>query len=210
MKCIEFMGKTIDEAIKKASDELKVGEDRLDIQIIDEGTKGIFNFLGGKPAKIEVTIKRDYIDEAKIFLKDVLDNMDIDAEIRVKEEKGNVYIFLDGTDMGRIIGYRGETLDSLQYLVSLVINKHHEMSYKRVILDTENYREKREATLKKVAEKAAYKVRKNGRPYKLECMNPYERRIIHSTLQGKDDIYTYSEGEEPYRKVVIDIKKESR
>ena len=108
--------------------------------------------------------------------------------------------------MGNVIGYRGETLDSLQYLVSLVINKNHEIAYKRVVLDVENYRAKREETLKRVAEKTAYKVKKINRAYKLEPMNPYERRIIHSALQDKEGIFTYSEGEEPYRRVVVDIK----
>lgn len=210
MKSIEVMGKNVDEAIENALNELKVGKDRVDIEIIDEGTKGLFNFLGAKPAKVKVTVKRDYIEEARVFLRQVLDSMNIMAEIRIKEENDNVHIFLSGANMGTIIGYRGETLDSLQYLVSLVVNKHHEVSYKRVILDAENYRQKREETLKRVAEKTAYKVRKNHRAYKLEAMNPYERRIIHSALQDKEDIYTYSEGEEPYRRVVIDMKKESR
>ena len=109
--------------------------------------------------------------------------------------------------MGLVIGYRGETLDSLQYLVSLVVNKDHSEAYKRVTLDTENYRKKREETLIKVAEKTAYKVKKTGRPYKLEPMNPYERRIIHSALQDYSEISTYSEGEEPYRRIVISMKK---
>ena len=109
--------------------------------------------------------------------------------------------------MGLIIGYRGETLDSLQYLTSLVINKNHEDEYIRVSLDTENYRQKREETLIKVAQKTAYKVRKSGRAYKLEPMNPYERRIIHSALQDYNDINTYSEGEEPFRRVVVSIKR---
>ena len=109
--------------------------------------------------------------------------------------------------MGLVIGYRGETLDSLQYLVSLVVNKNHDNPYKRVVLDAENYRHKREETLIKVAQKTAYKVKKSGRPYKLEPMNPYERRVIHSALQEYTDINTYSEGEEPFRRIVISLKK---
>ena len=106
-----------------------------------------------------------------------------------------------------LICYRGETLDSLQYLVSLVVNKNHDNPYKRVVLDAENYRHKREETLIRVAQKTAYKVKKSGRPYKLEPMNPYERRIIHSALQEYTDINTHSEGEEPYRRIVISLKK---
>lgn len=109
--------------------------------------------------------------------------------------------------MGIIIGYRGETLDSLQYLVSLVINKDQSCDYKRVILDTENYRDKREETLKKLARRLGHKVREAGRPVKLEPMNPYERRIIHSELQNNNYVETYSEGEEPFRKVVINLRK---
>lgn len=149
----------------------------------------------------------DYINKAKIFLREVLDSMDIMAEIRIKEENDIINIKLTGPKMGLIIGYRGETLDALQYLVSLVVNKGHDMPYKKIVLDTENYREKREQTLKRLALKTASKVKKMGRPFKLEPMNPYERRIIHSALQNETGIITYSEGEEPYRRIVIDIKR---
>ena len=129
------------------------------------------------------------------------------AELEIKEEKGLLSINISGDKMGLVIGYRGETLDSLQYLTSLVINKNHEDEYIRVSLDTENYRQKREETLIRFAQKIAYKVKKSGRPYKLEPMNPYERRIIHSALQEYNDINTYSEGEEPFRRVVVSIKR---
>ena len=133
--------------------------------------------------------------------------MNMKAEVKLKEENNEIRIDLVGPNMGLLIGYRGETLDSLQYLVSLVVNKNHDEEYKRVILDTENYRAKREETLKRLASKIAYKVRVSGRVLKLEPMNPYERRIIHSTLQNDSYIYTFSEGEEPYRRVVVDLKK---
>ena len=133
--------------------------------------------------------------------------MGVNAKLDIKEEKGVLSINISGDKMGLVIGYRGETLDSLQYLTSLVINKNHEDEYIRVSLDTENYRQKREETLIKVAQKTAYKVRKSGRAYKLEPMNPYERRIIHSALQDYNDINTYSEGEEPFRRVVVSIKR---
>ena len=139
--------------------------------------------------------------------KDVLEAMGVNAKLDIKEEKGILSINISGDKMGLVIGYRGETLDSLQYLTSLVINKNHEDEYIRVSLDTENYRQKREETLIKVAQKTAYKVRKSGRAYKLEPMNPYERRIIHSALQDYNDINTYSEGEEPFRRVVVSIKR---
>lgn len=206
MESVYMIGKTVDEALSKALEQLNVTKDRVEVDIIEEGTKGLFNFIGSKSAKIKVTLKRDYIYEGKKFLIQVLNTMGIEAEVDIKEENDTVYINLIGSNMGTIIGYRGETLDSLQYLVSLVINKEHNVHYKKVILDTENYRHKREETLKKLAKKTAYKVRKKGRAYKLEPMNPYERRIIHSVLQECDDIQTYSEGEEPYRRIVIDLK----
>lgn len=210
MKSIEMIGKTVDEALEKALEELKVTRDRVDFEIIDEGSKGLFNFIGSKPAKIKVTVKRDYIYEGKKFLEDVLINMGISAVIEISEDNNTININLSGDKMGLIIGYRGETLDALQYLVSLVINKGHETAYKRVVLDTENYRAKRQETLNRVAQKTAYKVMKTGRPYKLEPMNPYERRIIHSALQEHSTVYTYSEGEEPFRRVVVDLKKNKR
>ena len=207
MKTIEMTGKTVDEALKNALDELKLTKENVDVEIIDEGSKGLFNLIGAKPAKVRVTKKPDSIDNAKKFLTDVLNSMNIKADINIKEENDVVNINLCGDKMGLVIGYRGETLDSLQYLVSLVINKNHENPYKRVVLDAENYRSKREETLVRVAQKAAYTVRKSKRPYKLEPMNPYERRIIHSALQEYNDINTYSEGEEPFRRIVISFKK---
>ena len=126
---------------------------------------------------------------------------------KIKEENDILYIDLTGPKMGIVIGYRGETLDSLQYLCSLVVNKDHSIAYKKVVLDTESYRKKREETLIRVAEKTAYKVRKNHRPYRLEPMNPYERRIIHSALQENEFVYTYSDGDEPHRRIVVDIKR---
>lgn len=207
MKCIEMTGRTIAEATKNALNELNVTEDKVKIDILDQGNKGLFNLIGSRPAKIRVTIKKDYTGEAREFLRKVLNSMGIKAEIRIREEQGALKIILAGPEMGLLIGYRGETLDSLQYLVSLVINKDHEEEYKRVILDTENYRQKREETLKRLALKIANKARRTRKVVKLEPMNPYERRVIHSVLQNDPEVKTYSEGEEPYRRVVVDLKK---
>lgn len=205
MKVLEFSGKTVEEALANALKELNVPKDRVDFEVVEEGSKGLLGFFGAKPAMIRVTVKKTAIDEAKRFLGGVLDAMEIVADIEVKEEAEILKINLSGPKMGLIIGYRGETLDSLQYLTSLVVNKGNE--YKRVILDTEGYRMKREETLKRLADKTAYKVRKYGRSMKLEPMNPYERRIIHSSLQGADKIKTYSIGDEPFRRVVVELEK---
>lgn len=202
-------GKTVEEAIENALKKLNLSEDKVEIKVIEEGTKGLFKIFKGKEAKIEVTVKEDKKEEAKQFLRDVLNSMGILAEIRIKEEEDALKINLTGPNMGLIIGYRGETLDSLQYLVSLVVNKNNEGAYKRVTLDTENYRAKREETLIRLANKIAFKAKKTNRAVKLEPMNPYERRIIHSALQNDSSIITYSEGEEPFRKVVVDLKKKA-
>ncbi len=207
MKIIEMMGKTVDDAINNALTELNITLDKVKVETIDEGSKGFLNLIGVKPAKIRVTVKRDSLNEAKTFLMEVLNSMNMKAEVNLKDENNEIKVELIGPNMGLLIGYRGETLDALQYLVSLVVNKSHDEEYKRVILDTENYRSKREETLKRLASKIAYKVRVSGRVLKLEPMNPYERRIIHSTLQNDSYIYTFSEGEEPYRRVVVDLKK---
>ena len=207
MKTLEMTGKTVSEALENALKSLNLTEDRVEYEILDEGSKGFLNLIGTKPAKILVKVKRDYNEEVRLFLRNILNSMKVQAEIRIREENDIIHIDLTGPKMGIIIGYRGETLDALQYLASLVVNKDHNIPYKKVILDTENYRKKREETLIRVAEKTAYKVKKIRRPYKLEPMNPYERRIIHSALQDNEYVYTFSEGEEPHRRVVVDIKK---
>ena len=209
MKSIQMNGRTVEEAVQNALRELNVTEDKVNIKIIDEGSKGLFKLFKGKDAIIEVTLKNDYIEDARKFLREVLNAMGILAEIDIKENDDIININLIGPNMGLVIGHRGETLDSIQYLVSLVINKNNNGEYKKVILDTENYRSKREETLKRLATKIAYKVRKTNRAVKLEPMNHYERRIIHATLQNDAYVLTYSEGEEPYRKVVVDLKKKA-
>lgn len=203
MKFIEVDGKNVEEAVSSALKQLNVTEDKVTIEVLEEGSKGFLNLIGVKPAKVKVTLKRDYIEDARKFVRDVLDSMGVLAEIRISEENDTIKIDLTGPKMGIIIGYRGETLDSLQYLISLVVNKGHDIPYKKVILDTENYRAKREETLKRVALKSANKVKKSKRILKLEPMNPYERRIIHATLQNDEKISTRSEGDEPFRRVVI-------
>lgn len=147
-------------------------------------------------------------EAAEKFLEDVFKAMELPADITIdyKKDTGNLDIDFSGEDMGILIGKRGQTLDSLQYLTSLVVNKGQE-HYVRVKLDTENYRNRRKDTLENLARNIAYKVRKTRRPVSLEPMNPYERRIIHSALQSNKYVETYSEGSEPYRHVVVTLKK---
>ena len=213
MNSMEFSGKTVSDALSVALKELNITEDKITYEVLEEGSKGLLGLIGTRPAVIKVTmkaeepVKKDIQVEAKDFLKGVLDSMEILAEIEAKLEDNILKVNLTGPKMGLIIGYRGETLDSLQYLTSLVINKRRDGEYVRVVLDTEGYRQKREETLERLAEKTAYKVKKYGRAMKLEPMNPYERRIIHSKLQEDTKVKTFSVGDEPFRRVVIELDK---
>lgn len=205
MKYVEKTGKTVDEALKLALEELNVPEDKVEVQVIEESSRGIFGLIGTKQARIKVTVIDKPEEDAAAFLKSVLVTMGLEAQIKTKLEGNVLNIEVVGDDMGVLIGRRGQTLDSMQYLISLVINKDRE-DYIRIVLDTENYREKREQTLIRLANKLAYKVKKTHKDVVLEPMNPYERRIIHSALQGHRDVSTRSQGEEPYRRVVITAK----
>ncbi len=206
MNSIEMEGKNIEEALSKALKELNTDMNHVEYEVLDNGSKGLFNVIGVKPAKVRVTKINSSIEDAKVFLENLLKQMQIDADINIKEENDILNINLSGKKMGLLIGYRGETLDSIQYLTSLIVNKNHENPHKKVILDTENYRSKREETLKGLALKSANRVKRTKKALKLEPMNPYERRIIHSALQNDKYVITHSEGEEPFRKVVISLK----
>lgn len=210
-----FTGKNVDDAITKALVALGVTSDKLDYEIVEKGSNGILG-IGSKPAKINARVKEEEIqtvatseDVEKIvkdFLAKVFDAMNLTVKINVTVNDESVDIDLVGDDMGVLIGKRGQTLDSLQYLVSLVVNKKSD-KYLRVKLDTENYRERRKETLENLAKNIAFKVKRTKRPVSLEPMNPYERRVIHSALQNDRYVTTKSEGEEPYRHVVVMLKK---
>ncbi len=206
----EFTAKTVDEALTNAMLELGTTIENMEYEVLERESAG---FLGifGKPAKIKARVKMTTESTTKKFLTDVFAAMGIAAlvEVSYNQEDSTVEINIDGDEMGVLIGKRGQTLDSLQYLVSLVVNKNSE-NYIKVKLDTENYRARRKETLENLAKNIAYKVKRTRKPVSLEPMNPYERRIIHSALQNDKFVETYSEGEEPYRKVVINIKKSIR
>jgi len=210
MEWKEITAKTVDEALTNAMLELGTTIDKLEYEVIEKETSG---FLGifGKPAKIKVRMKASIDITTKKFLEDVFRAMGISASavVNFDQENSTIEINIDGDEMGVLIGKRGQTLDSLQYLVSLVVNKNSE-NYIKVKLDTENYRARRKETLENLAKNIAFKVKRTRKPVSLEPMNPYERRIIHSALQNDKYVETYSEGEEPYRKVVINVKKTLR
>ena len=207
MEYIEISAKTVNDAITEACQQLTVTSDKLDYVIVEEGSSGFLG-IGAKPAVIKAKIKDTVEDKAKDFLKEVFDamNMTVVIDVKYDEENKNMDIELSGDEMGVLIGKRGQTLDSLQYLVSLVVNKGVE-DYIRVKVDTEDYRKRRKATLENLAKNIAYKVKRTKRPVSLEPMNPYERRVIHSALQNDKFVTTHSEGEEPFRRVVVTLKK---
>ena len=203
MEMITVTAKTVDDAIIQASMQLGVSSDRIQYEIVEKGSTGLLGGLfGSKPAIIRAKRVETIDEKAADFLTSVFDAMGIRVivEIKLNEEEKEMEINLTGEEMGILIGKRGQTLDSLQYLVSLVVNKESE-GYLRVKLDTENYRERRKETLETLAKNIAYKVKRTRRSVSLEPMNPYERRIIHSALQSDKYVYTRSEGED--RKSVV-------
>lgn len=206
MNVIEITGKTVEEAISQGLDELKKNKDQVKIEILEKPNKGFLGLIGSKMARVKLSVVEDPEGDAKVFLKEVFAAMDLEVSIEVQLKGNNLNVSLEGPNMGVVIGRRGQTLDSLQYLLSLVVNKNRD-NYLKVFVDTENYREKREETLIRLANKMARKVKKIGKTMVLEPMNPYERRIIHAALQNNPFVQTYSEGEEPFRKVVVALKK---
>lgn len=207
MDMIEVSAKTVNDAITEACQKLGVTSDKLDYEVVEEGSSGFLG-IGAKPAVIKASVKKSSVEEvARVFLNDVFQamNMEVVIDIKYNDEEKSMDIELSGNEMGVLIGKRGQTLDSLQYLASLVANKGEE-EYVRVKVDTENYRQRRKDTLENLAKNIASKVRRTGRAVVLEPMNPYERRVIHSALQADRYVETHSEGEEPFRKVVVTLK----
>lgn len=228
MDMITVSAKTLDEAITKALIELETTSDKLDYEVIEKGSNGLLGIIGAKPVvirakkkeveaeaeekeQIKAVLSQDVSleDKAGKFLSDLFKamGMEVHMEFSYQEEDRELTIDLSGSDMGILIGKRGQTLDSLQYLVSLVVNRDND-GYVRVKLDSENYRARRKETLEVLAKNIAYKVKRTKKSVSLEPMNPYERRIIHSALQNDKYVVTRSEGEEPFRHVVISLKKD--
>ncbi len=211
MEYKEFSAKTVNDAITEACQDFGITSDKLIYEVVEEGSSGFLG-IGSKAAVIKAAVKEESVeDSAKVFLNEVFAamNMTVVIDTKFDETENTLDIDLSGDEMGVLIGKRGATLDSLQYLVSLVVNKGRE-DYIRVKVDTENYRERRKETLENLAKNVAFKVKKTRRALSLEPMNPYERRIIHAALQNDKYVTTHSEGEEPNRKVVISLKDEAR
>ena len=212
MEFKEYKGKNVDEAITNACVDLGITTEKLEYEVIEKGGSGFLG-IGSKPAIIKAKKKESVEEIAREFLNKVFEAMELtvklDINVEENEKENIVNIDIIGEDMGILIGKRGQTLDSLQYLVSLVINKESD-KFSRVKLDTENYRERRKATLENLAKNISLKVKRIKRPVAIEPMNPYERRIIHSALQNDKFCTTKSEGEEPFRHVVVVLKKDAK
>jgi len=208
MDYIEVTGKTVEDARTEALIKLGTTSDQIEVEILEKGSSGFLG-IGSKPAVIRVRRKFTMEDCVRDFLMQVFDAMDltVDISVEVEEDNHTVNVELKGDEMGVLIGKRGQTLDSLQYLTSLALNRHTD-EYVKVKLDTEDYRKRRKETLENLAKNIAYKVKRTKRPVSLEPMNPFERRVIHSTLQNDKYVSTHSEGEEPHRHVVVTLKKD--
>jgi len=231
MKVVTHSARTKEEAIRAALNELGCTEAEVKIEVLEEASKGLFGLLGVKDAKVRVT-KIEAVESKKadiprpaekkasvpsqpmkpnmatgdrisVFLSDVTSLMGVPAEVQRSETDEYVQFILSGEHMGTLIGRRGDTLDALQYLANIVSNKSHESDRKRIILDAEGYRGRREETLTRLAKRLASRVKRTGHKVVLEPMSPLERRLIHTALQNDPDVKTLSEGEEPYRRLVI-------
>lgn len=207
MDVIEVSAKTYDEAVTDALVQLGATSDQVEIEVIDKGSSGFLG-IGAKPVKIRVAKKLTVESFLRKFLSDIFHAMKLEVtiSIEINEENHSVDVDLSGEEMGVLIGKRGQTLDSLQLLANNAIHKNFETFY-RVKLDTENYRVRRKETLENLAKNIAFKVKRTKRPVALEPMNPFERRVIHSALQNDRYVITHSEGEDPFRHVVVTLKK---
>ncbi len=208
MRTVTAKGPTVEQAIQNALNEMNTTKDNVTIRILEEPQDKISGDFTSKYAKVEVTLNEGEIDIIKQFLNDIFKAMNLKVDIHAHYDEDILYIEMISKDTGVIIGRRGQTLDALQYLTSLVVNKNTK-NYIKLSLDIEGYREKRKNSLQDLADRIAQKVEKSRSKYILEPMNPYERRIIHTSLQNYKNIITYSEGEEPHRYVVIDYRRES-
>ncbi len=205
MKSVEKQGKTIEDAIQLALEELGATLDQVETEVLEEPSKGFLGILGGRPARVRVTLKPDPLRILHDFLLGVCQRMGSDVELEISTSEETIKVDFKGDNLGLIIGKHGQTLDSLQYLANVVYNRNAE-NRQRVVLDAGGYWARREETLVRLAKRLAEKAKRTGRRIMLEPMSAHERRIIHTALQHDKQIVTYSEGDEPYRKVIIALK----
>lgn len=203
MRTIEVNGKTVEEAVQRGCEELGVAAENVHVEILSEPTPGLFGLIGSKQARVRLTEKITPENYLRDFLLTIMKHLGLSGDVLVSVTEEHFALNVSGPRMGMLIGKRGQTLNALQYLLNVVYHRHFPGQDRRVVLDVEDYREKREQTLRELAAKLARKVARYRKEVVLEPMSPQERRIIHTTLQGNPAVATYSQGEEPYRKVVI-------
>ena len=214
-KSLELRSKSQEEAIQKAIEQLNVDKEDIEdikVEVIEEPSKGFLGFIGAKDGLYKITliekqIEIKEIDIAKEFIETMLHNAKVNADVIATQEDNLIKINIKGKEATCLIGRRGETLDAVQFLTGLALNKINKDSHCRVLVDIENYREKREQSLIRYANKVARELAKTKKTKKLDYMNPYERRIVHSALQNDKYVITYSEGTDPYRRLVIEYKR---
>lgn len=204
-KIVVVTGKTIDEAVKNGLQQLGTTENRVNVNVLEQPAKGLFGLFGAKDAKVELTLLPDALEEAVLFLESVLRSMELDVRIEQKRDKEGMELHLHGSELGMLIGRRGQTLDALQYLVNIVANRYSDR-HLRIVLDAEQFRERRKKTLQELADRLAERVVRTKKEVVLEPMSPQERKIIHSQLQQHPKVRTFSRGDEPNRRVVIVLR----
>jgi spoIIIJ-associated protein len=210
-KSFEYTGKTEDEAVALALSELNMTREEVTVEILERAKAGFFG-IGSVPAKVRVSyeVPETQTEKLESFLKGLLEHMGVEANINIEENENGLYVNFDGEHIGSLIGHRGETLDAIQHLANYAVNKNRGEERTRISVDAENYRAKREDSLKRLAEKVAGKVKKYHRNITLEPMNAYERHVIHASLQDFDGVTTYSTGTEPNRRVVVALERQQR
>lgn len=206
MKKIVASGKTIDDAVRNGLTQWQVTEDRVKIVVLEQPSKGLFGLIGTKEAKVELELVPDPLEEAEQFLQEVARTMGLSVSIERKQTKDGIQLSVSGGgDLGMLIGRRGGTLDALQYLVNIVANRYSN-SHLRIVLDAEDFRERRRKTLEELSDRLAGRVIRTRKEVVLEPMTPHERKVIHSQLQNHPKVRTFSKGDEPNRRVVIALK----
>jgi spoIIIJ-associated protein len=205
MKKLVLTGKTVDDAVQGGLAEWKVSVDRVKVQVLEQPSKGLFGLIGSKEAKVELELIPDPVEEAVRFLEDLMKAMNISASVQVKPDKEQTLIELSGSELGILIGKRGQTLDALQYLVGIVANRYSQ-TFVRIALDAEQFRERRRKTLEELAQKLATRVLRSRKDVVLEPMTSQERKTIHTVLQNHPHVKTFSKGDEPNRRIVITLK----
>ncbi|MFC5406726.1 RNA-binding cell elongation regulator Jag/EloR [Cohnella soli] len=205
MKMLVASGKTIEEAVRSGLAQLGVKEDRVNITVLEQPSKGLFGLIGAREAKVQLELLPDGVEEAISFLRAVSEAMELTVSVEREDEGESIRINISGSDLGILIGRRGQTLDSLQYLANIVANRHSD-HHLRIVLDAEQFRERRRQTLEALSERMASRVVRTRKEIVLEPMSSQERKIIHARLQANPNVKTYSQGDEPNRRIVIALK----